>query len=335
MQTTAMTRAHRGEPTIQLSDRASEYARASKSDNTQRAYKSAWAEFTRFCQMRSEQSFPASPATVANYLTWLADAGKRVATIESKLAAITFAHRACTIENPAQSEPVRILMQGIRRKVGCAPTRKDPVTLAKLSQMIATLGSDLRGKRDRAILLVGYAGAFRRSELAGLNVEDVRFGVNDMVIALRRSKTDQESKGALKHIPMLKDVTVCPVRALEEWLDIAQITSGALFRSIDRWGHAQRRRLDDKTVALTIKRAAKAAGFDAWQFSGHSLRAGFVTQAATDGVPEWAIAEVTGHKSRAVLQRYIRDAGRGQLTAIRRAFGEIDESPRDPSLPSE
>jgi integrase len=117
------------------------------------------------------------------------------------------------------------------------------------------------------------------------------------------------------------DAAVCPVRALKAWLDAAQIQSGAVFRAIDRWGYVRQARLTDRAIALIVKRAAVAAGLDPRQFAGHSLRAGFVTQAAADNTPEWAIAEVTGHKSREVLQKYIRDAGRGQLDAIRRALG--------------
>ena len=306
-----------------LSDRARAYVHASKARNTQRAYQTAWRGFEQYCAARNVPALPTSPTTIVEYLTTLAEHGQKVSTIQVKLAAITFAHRARNADhNPAQSETVRILMQGIRRKLGCAPIKKSPIARDELARMLATLGDSLQAKRDKAILLVGYAGAFRRSELAGLNVEDVRFTTKDALITLRRSKTDQEGEGTTKRIPMLTNANLCPVRALRDWLDAAQIKSCALFRAIDRWGNARGGRLDYKSIALIIKRAATAAGLEARQFSGHSLRAGFATQAATDNAPEWEIAEVTGHKSPAVLRGYIRNAGLGQMRAIRRAFGE-------------
>jgi site-specific recombinase XerD len=306
-----------------ISDRAREYIGAARAPNTVRAYRAAWRDFERFCESRGERARPARVATIIEYLTALADAGARVSTIQTRLAAIAAAHSG-NGNNPARDDAVRVVMQGIRRKLGCAPNQKAPITRRELLKMLATCGNDLVGKRDRALLLLGFAGAFRRSELAALNVEDVRFGADDAVIVLRRSKTDQEGHGAVKRVPMLDDAAICPVRALREWLDAAHIESGAVFRRVDRWGHAHER-LTDRAIAIIVKRAAMAAGLDARQFAGHSLRAGFVTQAVADGTPEWAIAEVTGHKSRQVLQRYIRDAGRGQLAAIRRALGEMTQ----------
>jgi integrase len=326
MQNSLTISTSRGALAQPLSDNARKYVNASKAQSTLRAYRIAWGEFQAFCARHDATALPASPGTVVEYLTALADAGARVSTIQVKLAAIAFAHRSQADPNPARTEPVRILMQGIRRKLGCKPQQKAAVTRGELVKMLGTLPDGLPGKRDKAILLLGYGGAFRRSELVGLNVEDVRFGAADMTVTLRHSKTDQEGKGATKRIPTLDDVTLCPVRALKDWLDAAQIQSGAVFRGVDRWGHVRHGRLTDKVIALTVKRAATAAGLDARQFAGHSLRAGFVTQSARDNTPEWAIAEVTGHKSREVLRRYIRDAGLGQLTAIRRAFGEVGDN---------
>ena len=173
-------------------------------------------------------------------------------------------------------------------------------------------------------MLLGWAGAFRRSELTNLDAEDIRFTSREMVVTLRFSKTDQEGRGTKKRIPMLDDETLCPVRALKAWMNAASIKRGPLFRPVDRWGHVRRGRMTNQSVALVVKHVAKVAGLDPRQFAGHSLRSGFATQAATDLVPEWSIAEMTGHKSREVLGRYIRDAGLGQMSAIRRAFGETN-----------
>lgn len=305
-------------------ERAREYARAGHAANTQRAYARHWQEFETFSHTRGYAPFPASVTAVVEFITEQAAHRKRVATIDQKLAALAFKHRAANVPNPTETQIVREVMAGIRRTIGTAPQQKAPVTLAELAPMIQATGNDLHGARDRAILLLGFAGAFRRSELAALDVEDVRFTSDEMIVTLRKSKTDQEGRGQKKVIPMLGDTALCPVRAVRAWLDASGIASGALFRPIDRWGHVRAGRMTDKVIALTVKACATRAGLDARQFAGHSLRAGFVTQAAHDDTPTWEIREVTGHKSDATLQRYIRDAGRGQVRAIRRAFGQMD-----------
>lgn len=308
--------------TTELSTRARDYVSAAKSENTRRMYTSAWAEFEAFCKAHGGMTLPAQPQMLVDYLTQLADAGQRVSTIQLKLSAISFAHETAKAANPVKDESVRLLMQGIRRKLGTAAQQKAPIVRADLVRMVEAVPEGPRGLRDRVILLLGFAGAFRRSELVSLDVEDVRFGTREMIVTLRRSKTDQEGQGTKKHIPQLKDEALCPVRALRAWLNAASIESGPLFRSVDRWGHVRGNRLDDKAVVLVVKECAKHAGLEPIQFAGHSLRAGFVTQAASDDTPEWAIQQVTGHKSQTILRRYIRDAGLGQVQAIRRAFGE-------------
>jgi len=306
--------------------RVRQYVNQSKAPNTQRAYRAQWNDFTSFCEAHGHVAMPASAETVIDYMTTCADAGRRASTMQVKLAAIGFMHDAAKQPNPAKSIEVRTVMSGIRRTIGTAPQRKAPVTLEGLRQIVGALGDDLRGRRDRALILIGFAGAFRRSELVALDVADVRMDATRATILLRKSKTDQEGAGFVKVIPELADPDgirpdLCPVRALKAWLDTAGLQSGPLFRGIDRWGHVHGR-MDGREVARIVKGAAELAGVDARQFGGHSLRAGFVTQAAVDGVPAWAIAEVTGHKSQQVLAGYIRAAGRGQIDAIRAVFGE-------------
>ncbi|MDL1899021.1 integrase, partial [Anaerolineae bacterium CFX7] len=245
--------------------RAHEYAHAAKANNTQRAYATHWREFESFAAARGYAPCPAPIAAIVEFVTDLAERGKRVATIDQKLAAIAFKHRAANVPCPTQAQIVREVMAGIRRTHGAAPQHKAPVTRAELVKMIAATPQSLRGKRDRAMLLVGFAGAFRRSEIAALDVEDVRFLDDEMIIALRRSKTDQEGRGAIKRIPMLDAETLCPIRALRAWLDAAQIESGALFRPLDRWEHVRGGRLDDRVIALTVKDAAKRAGLESRQ----------------------------------------------------------------------
>ncbi len=313
------------DPSVPLTDRARDYIQASRAHNTMRAYKAALIDFRVFCDARAAEPLPASVQTVVDYLTFLADGGQGVSTIQVKLSAIAFAHRAAGLQDPTQAEHVRVLMQGIRRRLGTAPDQKTPVQREELVAMITSLPTDLRGVRNRAILLLGFAGAFRRSELVALRVEDVRFLAREMIVTVTRSKTDQEGQGVKKHIPILDDPTLCPVRALKAWLQQSGVESGPLFRAIDRWGHVRRSQMSDRDIALFVKQATARVGLESREFAGHSLRAGFVTQAAKDGTPEWQIQEVTGHKSVPVLRRYIRDAGLGQTEAIRRAFGEMGD----------
>ncbi len=310
-------------PQTSLSARAYQYAAQSKSDNTIRAYKAAWREFESFALQRGESSLPASPSLVIDYLTELADRGAKVSTIQVKLAAIASAHRTAKQPDPTHDEDVKMVMGGIRRALHVAPSKKAPVTLEELRPMINALPDSLAGKRDRAILLVGFAGAFRRSELVDVDVSDIRLGDNKLTITVKRSKTDQEGKGLIKVVPALKDKTICPVEALRQWLDAGEIKSGAIFRQIDQWGHMRDERLTPQSVALIVKAAAIRAGLEPRQFAGHSLRSGFITEAAGAGVEDRDIASQTGHKSMSVLHGYIQDAGRGAMSAVRAAMGDV------------
>jgi integrase len=182
-----------------------------------------------------------------------------------------------------------------------------PVTVPDLRTMLEGLGSDSVGCRDRALLLLGFAGALRRSELVGLDVTDVAEGADGLTLHLRRSKTDQEGAGRTLGIPFGSNPVTCPVRAWRAWLEVSGITEGAAFRPVDRHGHIGPTRLSAPAVALVLKRHAARAGLDASEVAGHSLRAGLATSAAAVGVPERVIAEQTGHKGTAMLRRYIRE----------------------------
>lgn len=302
-----------------LRARVERFLFAAKADATYRAYTTAWREFVAFCQANGYNSLPASPDAVVDFLTRLAEAGQKVSTLQLKLAAISFTHEAARVSNPVKTPVVRTTMAGIRRTLGAYQHGKAPLLLSQLHTLVTHLGSDLRGARDKALILVGWAGAFRRSELVALQVSDLRFDDGCLRVLVRRSKTDQEGVGVVKAIPATGDSDLCPVAALRAWLDVADIRSGPVFRSIDRWGHVHGG-LTVQEVARIVKRMAERAGLDPRQFAGHSLRAGFVTQAATNGAAEWQIQEVTGHRSTQVLRRYIRAAGSAQMDAIRTAF---------------
>lgn len=298
---------------------ARRYASKGRSDNTLKTYQSAWKEFQAFA---GNGALPASPATVIAYLTALADSGAKANTINVKLSAISFRHKSAKLTDPTEHEDVKLVMAGIRRELGTRPAKKAPITLDDLRLMVGAIDTGtLAGKRDKAILLLGWAGAFRRSELVSLDVADLH--INGAIkVTLRKSKTDQDGRGMVKVIPAIDhDPDLCPVRALRSWLDASQIRSGAVFRKISRWGTVSETRLTSQSVALIVKNLARRAGLDDRQFSGHSLRSGFITSAAMAGVESRDIMAQTGHKSVSVMQSYIQDAGRGASAAVRAAFG--------------
>jgi integrase len=199
-------------------------------------------------------------------------------------------------------------MQGIRRKLGVAPSQKTPVLVGDLQRMVRALPDSLLGARDRALLLVGFAGGFRRSELVGLDHQDLDFSRDGLTVHLRRSKTDQEGVGRKVGVPFGSDRATCPVRALQAWLDAAAIEDGPVFVGLTRHGKTTGNRLDGRDVARAVKRAALTVGLDASKFAGHSLRAGLATSAAKAGKSERAIMAQTGHRSVMMVRRYIRDA---------------------------
>jgi integrase len=173
--------------------------------------------------------------------------------------------------------------------------------------MVGGLGTDSAGCRDRALLLLGFAGALRRSELVGLDVADITEGTDGLTVLLRRSKTDQEGAGRTVGVPYGSNPVTCPVRAWRAWLEVSGIEEGPVFRSVDRHGRIGVTRLTAQAVALVLKRHAAGAGLDPGDVAGHSLRAGLATSAAEAGVPERVIAATTGHRGTAMLRRYIRE----------------------------
>ena len=297
---------------------AQDYARATRAQNTMRAYRAAWRAFAAWCEAEGHPALPADPLTVADYLAHAAQAHK-ASTLGVHVAAIRAAHRAAGHADPTADERARAVLRGIRRVHGQPAIQRDPLTLDDLRRLVRGCGDDLPGLRDRALLLLGFAAALRRSEIVSLNVEHIRLnGV--LRITLTRSKTDQEGQGIVKTIPRLQDAELCPVRALRAWLDAAGISSGALFRAVNRWGKVGAR-LSAYDVARIVKRRAQAAGLDARMLAGHSLRAGFATSAALAGLDPLAIAEVTGHRNLNTLRKYIRAAGRIQSETVARVMG--------------
>jgi integrase len=289
---------------------ADAYHAQARAEATLRAYRTDWRVFEQWCSARQFAPLPAAPETVALYITEMAR-DRKVATITRHLASIAQAHKEQGHESPTRAAVVQNVLKGIRRAKGTAPTQKAAAEIAIIRAMVAALDGTLQGIRDRAILLVGFAGAFRRSELASLTLDDIEFTNDGVVVTLRRSKTDQAGEGYVKGIPYGSTPATCPVRALRAWLDASGLSSGPLFRSVWKGGRRRRRTaLNDRAIAEVVKRAAQAAGYDPARFSGHSLRAGLVTTAAAAGVDERTIMEQTGHKTTTMVRRYMR---RGSL----------------------
>lgn len=289
-----------------LVSKAQDYLRQSLASNTLRAYAADWRDFCRWCGANGSIPLPALPETVALYLSALADHAKS-STLTRRISAISQAHQAAGYESPAQSSLVHQIMKGIRRAKGTAQAGKSPVKVEHLRAIMPALDPEKPlDLRDRALILVGFAGAFRRSELVGLDIEGLEFNDDGLVAQLRRSKTDQEGEGRKVGIPYGSTPATCPVRAVDAWLAVLKAETGPLFRTIDRHGHIFNTRLTPQSVALVVKRLTAGQGIQG-DFAGHSLRAGLATAAAAAGVSERAIMAQTGHKSLATLRRYIRD----------------------------
>jgi integrase len=292
----------------QLQHQAAEFVRAAKAPSTLRAYRSDWRHFVTWCEGHALAPLPATAETVALYLTSLA-ATHKPATMTRRLTAITKAHQIAGHASPAtmQQPAVSETLKGIRRTLGTAQKVKAPLLTADIRRMVDALPDKLAGRRDRALILLGFAGGFRRSELAALDIEDVQHTEDGMVVKLRRSKTDPEGKGRDVGIPYGSNPRTCPVRALNGWKNAAGLSDGPLFRGIDRHGHLGSWRLHKDSVGLIVKRAAENIGLDPAQFAGHSLRAGLVTQGYMNGAGELALMRQTGHRSLEMIRRYIRD----------------------------
>jgi integrase len=289
-----------------LSDEAMDYISNSKADNTKRSYSSDWADFTAYCLQHGVNPLPADLPTIIDYLTDLARTAK-VSTINRRATSISQAHQAKGYQSPTHSLPVRALLRGIRKAKGTAQKGKAALLTHDIRAMIAALPNNTIGSRDKALLLLGFAGAFRRSEIASLRVDDLTFGTEGITVLLRRSKTDQEGEGRKIGIPYGNNPDTCPVKAAEDWLQAAGITEGSLFRSVNKGGRVQSTPLCDKAIALIVKRTAEAAGLNPDEYAGHSLRAGLATSAAMAGVEERVIMKQTGHKSVNMVRKYIRD----------------------------
>ena len=318
----------------ELGERAAEFARASRSENTRRAYQSDWSDFEQWCTAAGLTALPAAPATLGAYLADRASTLK-AATLARRVAAITSVHRLQGLGFDAQHPAIASVLAGIRRRYGTHQDAKRAILTEDLRRIVRALPSSPSGIRDRALLLIGFAGAFRRSELVALNRADVAITSSGVTLTIRHSKTDQEGRGRELGIPRSKRSATCPVAALEAWLDLSPVIPCAECGSAPYNGTPadpalsqkartqrtevgeqpvftgeHRHRLSDRAVARIVKRAAARVGIDPAQVAGHSLRSGFATSAARGGADLSAIMQQTGHKSADIAQRYVQ---RGNL----------------------
>lgn len=291
------------------------YQRASKADATVRAYTADAKAFEAWCLRYGFRSLPASPEAVAGFLVAEAEGGRSASTIGRRLAAIRYAHKLAKAPDPTDDEEVRATMKGVRRRVGVAPTQKAAATAEIMAVLLSRIPDTLTGKRDRALLALGFAGAFRRSELVALDVEDLRDDPKGLRVLVRRSKVDQEARGLEKAVPHGRFIK--PVAVVREWLDAAGITEGPVFRPVSRSGRVRniphlaggdQPRLTTQSVADIIKRYCAAAGLDASRFGAHSLRAGYITTAAERGADLARIMDQSGHRDPRTVVGYIRRA---------------------------
>lgn len=285
------------------------YVAASKADNTRKAYQRDWQDFEEWCQARGEIPLPAFPQTVARYISDLAGSHKP-STIQRRLASISVAHQAAGHASPSGAPLVRATMQGIRRSLGMAQRQAAPLMVEHVRQAVCTFGDSPQDARDRAIVLFGLAGAFRRSELIALDMADLQFREQGVVVTLRRSKTNQEGQAETLDIGYGAHDSTCPVRAIKKWIEVSGIQTGAVFRAFGPDDRLTERRLGDRAVSRIVKATAKRIGLSPEVFSGHSLRAGFVTQGYREGLAESDIMRHTRHKSRAVVGKYRREGER-------------------------
>jgi integrase len=281
------------------------FAKAASAANTRVAYDVDWRAFVAWCAERDATPLPCPPGLLCAYLSSLAKTGLRPSTIGRRASGIGHVHRQHGFEPPTNAEAVKAVLRGIRRELGTARQTKTPATHDLITRMIAACPTDkLIGIRDRALLALGFAGAFRRSELVALDMADLIEVPDGLRIVIRRSKTDQEGAGQEVAIP--RGHHIRPVETLEAWLTAARISSGPLFRPVTQTGKVSEVALGDDGYVKAIKKRAAAAELDPAEFSGHSMRAGFLTSASEHGASAFKMQEVSRHKSVDVLAGYVR-----------------------------
>lgn len=286
---------------LQLSDEVARYLRATSSPATRLAYEGDLRDLERW-----GAAVPCAPAVLAQYAAERARIHKP-STIARRIVGIGQAHELRGMPDPSKAELVRAVLRGIRRAHGVAQRQAQPFLVEDLLRVLPLIDANLRGVRDRALLLLGFASAMRRSELVAIDVEDLTFVPQGMTVNVRWGKTDQEGLGRVVAIPHGSIATACPVRAVQDWIRAGGIQRGALFRRVEKARDVEQERLSAQTVSPVVKHYAACLGLDRNLYSGHSLRSGLVTSASQLGVAGSSIRRQTGHRSESMMNRYVRD----------------------------
>tara|TARA_B100000941_G_C28417048_1_gene506682 strand:+ start:111 stop:1025 length:915 start_codon:yes stop_codon:yes gene_type:complete len=270
----------------------------SKAHNTLRAYNADFKDFSAFCAKNGLNSLPSEPKIVSIYLTYLSSFSK-YSTLKRRLASIKVVHKLKGHYIDTKHPIIIENLMGIKRKMGVKQIAKKPLLINDLKVIINVIDqekNDLKRLQNKALLLVGFAGGFRRSELVSIEYDDLDFVTEGVKIVIKRSKTDQTGQGMIKAIPYFDNKTYCPVTSLRNWINFLNIDKGKIFN------------ISDKTVALIIKKYALLAGLDQKKYAGHSLRSGFATSTAETGADERSIMAMTGHKTTQMVRRYINES---------------------------
>ena len=285
--------------------------KSSKSDNTLRAYRSDFKDFGAFCAKHGLNSLPSEPKIISLYLTYLSKSSK-ISTLRRRLVSISMVHKLKGHYLDTKHPIIVENLMGIRRVKGSIQNGKKPLLINHLKSIINAIDKEnyeeIKKLRDKSIILIGFGGGFRRTELISINYEDLEFVSEGLKIIIRRSKTDQFGEGMIKGLPYFTNVNYCPVLNLKKWLEISKIKSGPIFRRFSKGSFITNNRLTDQSVVLLIKKYLNLAGIENKNFAGHSLRSGFATVAAESGANERSIMAMTGHKTTQMVRRYIREA---------------------------
>ncbi len=291
-------------------ERAAEYAKASRAPSTRRAYEADWKIFTAWCEQHGISALPASPDAIAVFASADADAGTNPRTIGKRISAIAYHHRQAGYPAPntvPDSSRLLEVLAGIRATHGKPKVRKRAADASALRHMLDTIeGDGLRALRDRAILAIGMSAALRRSEVVAFDVPDVALVDKGIELMITKSKTDQTREGVIVAIPEGKRIR--PKALLLAWMAAAGHADGPLFRRLTRGDYLTNDRMSDRAIARLVQRCAAAAGYDPTLYAGHSLRAGFLTEAANNRASIFKMQDVSRHKSLQVLSEYVRSA---------------------------
>ena len=296
--------------------------KSSKANNTIRAYKSDFNDFSLFCVQNGFKSLPSEPKIISLYLTHLSSKEAKMSTLKRRLVSIGVIHKLKGYYLDTKHPSIIENIMGIKRRKGSNQKGKKPLLINNLKILINVIDKEnhheIMRLRDRSIILIGFSGGFRRNEIVSLDIDDLDFVSEGLKINLKKSKTDQFGEGTVKGLPYFNNLQYCPVLSIKKWIEISNIDTGPLFRRFSKGSKLTNNRLTDQTIALLIKKYLKLAGIESKNYSGHSLRSGFATSAAESGAEERTIMAMTGHKSPEMVRRYIKEANLFKNNALNR-----------------